>query len=49
MKVSRAVLAGVAAVLMLGLSVGQAAAADAPADSGEVRVEIVGLDNDGNS
>jgi hypothetical protein len=48
MKISRAVVATVAAVLMLGFTVGQAAAAEAPPAEGDVVVCIVGLGNDDN-
>jgi hypothetical protein len=54
MQASRAVLATIAAVLMLGLTVGQAVAAETPADAGvhaagDLHTDcIIGIDNDGN-
>ncbi|WP_156213157.1 hypothetical protein [Lentzea aerocolonigenes] len=54
MTASRAVLATIGAMLMFGLTVGQAAATEAPADAGVHADEglptacIIGLGNDGN-
>jgi uncharacterized membrane protein len=54
MTISRAVLAAVGAVLMLGFTVGPAAVAETPADAGvhaagDLHADgIIGIGNDGN-